>query len=324
MNWYYPLVFWLIPAAFLLIGIAVLVSLRSLVKLQTIASITPVWRLRIFLRYVSMAAFLILTIFALAEPRGGREAISAERSGVDIAVIFDISRSMLAADISPSRLERGSAVLGHVISSVESARFSLIPFKGEAVPIIPMTEDRIILDLWIKRLGPALSSAPGTNIEKALSAALSTFPPDVGRNRIMLIFSDGEALSGRVERLSRELSAQGIPVHAVLTGTEEGAPIPLGNGSNLLDESDSPVLSRANQDVLWNLSEDTSGSFHNLSLPGAVSGLIQSLEQERDFAESRGIRFKSIYQFRTFLLPAVLMLLLYFLIGIIPWPEHLS
>ncbi len=322
MNWAYPITFWGFLLVPLLITAGMLSGRRSRRFLKVMGKNSIEWQVRTFLRDLSLIVFFILAVLAASEPRGGREPVSGERSGLDVAVAFDVSRSMLAEDLIPSRLDRSVTALRQMTRTLGDARFSLIPFKGDAVLVVPMTEDRVILDLWIDRLGPGLSTVTGTDVEAALGRAKDSFPGDDGRDKVIVLITDGEALKGHVERVSRELAEKGIPIYVLAAGTEEGSTIPLSDGSYVKDSAGRPVVSRMNTTSLKRLSENTGGSYHDLSRPGAAADLIANIDDSRVFSESRGIRFIGVNRFRLFLFPALIFLLFFLLARIIPWRQR--
>lgn len=110
-----------------------------------VGGITP-WAVRTFFRDFSMAGFLVWTVLAASDPRRGRAPVPGERKGLDVVLLVDVSRSMLAQDIEPYRLDRAVSTIRLLSRSLDDARFALIPFKGDAEVIVPMTEDRTILD----------------------------------------------------------------------------------------------------------------------------------------------------------------------------------
>jgi Ca-activated chloride channel family protein len=319
MTWAYPVTFWGFLLLPILVFTAVLSGKRAGSVLNIMGKNSIEWQVRTFLRDLSLLVFFILSVLAAADPMGGRKPVSGERSGLDVAVAFDVSRSMLAEDLVPSRLERSVTAFRQITRTLGAARFSLIPFKGDAVLAVPMTEDRVILDLWTGRLGPGLSSVPGTDLEMALTRAYESFPGDDGRNRVIVLITDGESLSGHIERISRTLAEEGIPVHALAAGTEDGSTIPLGDGSYVKDSDGNPVVSRTDMTVLRRLAVNTGGSFHELSRPGSAGDMIRDIDENRDFSESRGIRFIGVHRYRIFLFPGMIFLLFFLSARIIPW-----
>jgi len=180
----------------------------------------------------------------------------------------------------------------------------------------------VILNVIIPSLGPGLSTAPGTNVEAALRVAWKSFPRSESRNRVLLLISDGETLKGRVERISRELAEVGIPVFVMAVGTVEGSVIPTDNGGFVRDPNGRAVVSRADVAILRRLAEETGGSFHMLSHPTASSSLIASINELRWISENQGIHFAGASSYRTFLLPALLLVFFYLIVRIVPWRKR--
>jgi len=319
MTWAYPATFWGFFILPLIILAALLSGRNSRHVLKAIGKETVSWDVRSFLRNLAMLFFAVLVILAAADPRSGRELISAERSGLDVAVAFDVSRSMLAEDLIPNRLQRSVLALEQITRALEGSRFSLTPFRGDANLLLPMTEDRVMLNLLIPSLGPGLSTAPGTDVEAALRVAWKSFPRSEGRDRVILLISDGESLKGRVERISRELAEVGIPVFVMAVGTVKGSAIPSGNGGFVKDPSGRTVVSRADVAVLRRLAEETGGSFHMLSHPTASSNLIASIDELQWVSENQGIHFAGASSYRSFLFPALLLVFFYLIVRIVPW-----
>ncbi|OQX29597.1 MAG: hypothetical protein B0D92_02880 [Spirochaeta sp. LUC14_002_19_P3] len=318
MNFVHPQSLWaLIPAA-AIIAAAVLTRRTILARLHVIGADTVERQVRLFLMDICMALFMILIITAAADPRGRRNPNAGNNTNLDTAVLFDVSRSMLTEDVPPNRLKAGIAALGQVIQALEGSRFSLIPFKGDAKILVPMTEDIVMLRLWMDRLGPNIFSSTGTNLEASLRTAMKSFPEGTAQRKIILLITDGEALSGNINRISRDLLVEGITVYAAATGTEEGGPIPSGNGSYVSDKSGSPAVSRADFRTMEQLAEDTGGSVYNLSRADAVSRLVDAIVSEQNFS-SRRSSFVGLYQYRLYLFPALLMLFFYLCIRIWPW-----
>ena len=314
-------IIWIVAVSLLVVA-SWCIGHRAYRRLVSIGQNSIEWQIRMYLRNLFLTSFLVLVTLAMADPRSGRKPVSGELKGLDIAIAFDVSWSMLVEDIQPNRLKSSISAIAQIIRTLEEARFSIIPFKGDAVPVIPMTEDRVMLNLWMAKLDPTISTAPGTNIETALQVAMSTFPSGSGRNRAIILITDGESLDGKTNRITRKLFEAEIPVHTMLAGTSEGGPIPLENGENLLDKFNHPVISRANIKPVEQIAKDTDGSIHQLRHPTAIAELIDVIKTNSKLLEGRGIRFTKAYRYRVFLLPALISLLFYLVARIFPWPKH--
>ncbi len=319
MTWVYAESLWGLVPVICIIVITGIVRRHTWRRLKILGQDSAEWLVRLSLRDFCLALFMVFAVLTIADPRRIGQSKTGHSSGLDAAIAIDVSRSMLVEDISPNRLRRSIAALGMIIQKLENARFSFTVFKGDAQTLVPMTQDGAILDLWINRLGTGLLTSPGTNLESALRAASSSFPAVVSRNRALLLITDGESLTGDVNRVARELIQDGIPVYAIITGTINGGPIPLRDGKVTTGDSEQPVISRANFNSVKRLTEDTGGSVYDLSQTGAIGRLIERIELDQDFSETSNIDFTGNYRYRMYLLPAMAMLLFYFMGRIIPW-----
>ena len=317
MSWAGAL--WALLALPILIPLIILRERHSWRELELFGENASRLQIRTLLRDMAMLGFFVMTLLAAADPRMGRQSMMSEFHGLDVAIAFDVSRSMLAKDVLPSRLKRSIAALKQIVLSLDDSRFSLVTFKGEAVLAVPMTEDRVMLDLWTARLGPALSTVGGTNIEAALRVAGNSFPRGDGRKRVVILISDGDSLSGQIDRMERDLSERNLPVYALAVGSSEGSVIQLADGSYVKDSRGRPVLSRVDKRTLRRVADNTGGAFFDITKPGATSRLISTIQGRRDFAEKRSIDFVNFYRYRLFLVPGMIFLLLFLLIRVAPW-----
>ena len=319
MSWSYPHVLWALAVLPALALVELRVWSRANREMPALAGARGDWPVRAFFRDLSAVFLAVSLVLAAADPQGGRAPVAGEGSGLDVVLAVDVSRSMLAEDVDPSRLDRAASLARLLAASLDDARFALVPFKGDASVAVPMTEDRAILDLWLDRLGPGLSTAPGTDVEAALRTAVSAFPPGEGRRRVLVLITDGEALSGQLDRIGRELAEEGQAVYAVAVGTGAGAPIPLPGGNYVASPDGETVVSRADVPALTRLASVTGGAFVDISRPGASAALLKDIEDDRAFVESRGIRFRPVSRYRMFLVPSLVFLLSALASRVFPW-----
>ena len=166
-------------------------------------------------------------ILAAARPQWGASEVEVEQEGIDVVVAVDISRSMLAEDIKPSRLTRAKVEVGELVENLDGDRVGLVFFAGAAFPQCPLTVDYAAARLFLSQAEPSMITAQGTNIESALSTALELFDEERGAYRAILLVTDGEDFAGGVEEIGKQLQQEGIVVFCVGMGSVGGAPIPL-------------------------------------------------------------------------------------------------
>jgi len=200
-------------------------------------------------------AFFIL---ALARPLYGTSVREARQESLDLVIALDVSASMLAEDIAPSRLERARLAIFQLVEQRAGDRIGLVVFSGDAFLQCPLTTDRSAFRLFLDAAGPDLLATPGTDFANALLTAHSALADDgeagPPRPRAVLVVSDGEDHEGRLGEAVDALRDEGVLLLAAGVGTEEGAPIPIYRGGQRVgfktDATGAQVTSRLEEGVL--------------------------------------------------------------------------
>ncbi|MFW5826200.1 MAG: vWA domain-containing protein [bacterium] len=281
--------------------------------------VTRLYAVKWFFSALAFDLFLVFAVLAAADITWGERPVEEDRAGLDVVFAVDVSRSMLADDADPTRLGRSLGVIRAVSRQLSAARMAIVAFKGEAITLMPLTEDTNALEVVLDRMGPALISAPGTNIEAGLAEALRSFPEATFAHRAIVLLTDGEALRGDPEQPVGDLRRRGIPALPVLAGSEEGAPVPAGDGSVLLDENGRPVVSRANPALLEDVATRTNGELLRLGDAEIVSELVRRLSGFAEVREREGFRLVPMRRYRLFLGAAILALLVSSAVRVVRW-----
>ncbi len=284
MTFEYPHLLWYL-LALPVGGVIVLVSIRR--SLRTIDDMTGDYRrreiqavnvVRYFVSAVLTTGAIASLIIALAEPAWGERTVEDERRGLELVFVLDVSNSMRAEDIDPSRLARARSVARSVAGRFPDAHKSVVIFKGAATVLVPMTVDAVSFDLAMNNLSGALITTAGTNIQDGLNAALDAFPGGSPRHRGILLFTDGEELVESADTVLDRIREDEVPIFAVQTGTEGGATIPLPSGGVLRDGDDEPVVAGVDGTVLRALAEVSGGRFYRIGDSGVTQALVDDLE----------------------------------------------
>ena len=254
---------------------------------------------------------------AAAGPRWGLESVEEESSAADLVLALDVSKSMLARDISPDRLERARVLARRVLRELPGDRIGLVAFAGRAYTLSPMTVDHGALQLYLDALDPEIVSQGGSSLAAAVRQAtdLARGPEDAGRG-VVLLATDGEALEDRSAVLEAADRAErvGITIHTVGVGTREGAPVPetAEQGARTEGYKRGPdgeiVISRLDEELLREVAERTGGRYVRLGEAGATDAILGTLQGlDRTTGEStRRVREKERYAW--FALAALLLL----------------
>lgn len=276
-----------------------------------------------FLSSLFLVLFVVFAVLSAAGITWGQRSVEEDRRGLDVVTVLDVSRSMLARDVQPSRLERGKELIRGMVQDLPDARFAVVAFKGSAFTLVPMTEDRTAIESFVRTLGTAVSSAGGSDIETGLREAIAAFPEGSGRNRAIVLISDGEALSGAAVAAAEEAGEAGIPIFTVAAGTREGTTISLASGDLLTDAEGQPVITAARPDLLNSLAEETEGESLSMMQADVFSGLIRGLSSYRTRREAEGFRLVSVERYQGFLIAALVFLFLHVLVRVVRWRNTL-
>lgn len=267
--------------------------------------------------FLSFAVALIA--IALARPQFGMHTEVRKARGMDLVLALDLSRSMMAKDVVPSRLKRARAELEILIDQLRGDRIGLVGFTSVAIPLCPLTVDHTALKLQLQSASPGEMPRGGTSLAQAIVAAkrMLKSADKNGRSKSILIITDGESHGDDAPAIAAEAKNEGIEVHVAGVGSRSGEPIPLVDESGrvtgyLKDRSGQTVITRLNDSSLRAVAQSGGGL---TALPGSSGGLelgsirehLRSLKRE-DF-EDRNVR---VYEerYHWFLLPAFLLLLL--------------
>ncbi len=268
---------------------------------------------------LSFVAFYVLLVASLAGISWGLTTVREDRSGLDVVFAVDVSLSMLVEDAQPSRLARSGDLMRAVVQDLDGARFGVVAFTGSATRLLPLTEDNAAIESTLNLMGPELLSTPGTDLERALTTALASFPADSDRHRAVVVFSDGEAHSGDETGPAREAAERGIGVFTVTVGTPEGGPVSLRDGGRAFDRDGNPVHSRAEPARMRRIAEIAGGVHLDASEAGVFSRLPDALSEFEGRRDSEGFRTVPVERYGFFLGWALVMLAIHVLVRSLRW-----
>jgi Ca-activated chloride channel homolog len=274
-------------------------------------------------------AVALLTLAAL-RPQYGQEQTMVRKAGIDVAIAFDISKSMLARDVVPSRIMAARTALKQLLTNISGDRVALVPFAGISFVQSPLTGDQSAIDMYLDELDPLQMPVGGTNIAEAIrrGTALLTGSADKGdrgaRSRVILLITDGEdnhpdrAKTARAA--AKQANEQGVLVLAVAVGTAMGEPIPIldeaGNHLGYVRGQDGqPVVSKLNLSLLEDLTgtpTETEGSrvFQFTGENDVITPLTAMLKGLQRSALEMAMRHRYNEKYQYLLFPAILLLLI--------------
>lgn len=224
---------------------------------------------------------------AASGPQWGLQAVEGSSSSVNVVLALDISKSMLARDVSPNRLERERIIVRRLLRDLRDARIGMVVFAGRAYVLAPLTNDQSALQLFVDALDPDIVSQGGSSLASALvqAANLARGPEGAAGERAVVLITDGEAHESEqeIEEAAERAQRSRVKIFTIAVGTERGAPVPevdpesgriIGYKKDPFGET---VVSRSNADLLRDIARSTGGTFYDASAGASTGNLIRQL-----------------------------------------------
>jgi len=250
------------------------------------------------LKFVLILLAIAAGVLAIMNLRQPADADSISRKGIDVVVALDVSKSMLATDLQPSRLERAKQFINKLMSEMPNDRIALVLFAGKAYMQMPLTTDHNAAQMFVTSAGPNAVPQQGTVISEALKMSANAFNTADRRFKAVVLISDGEDHDPEADKTSKELAEQGMMINTVGIGSPEGANIfDPSTGENKRDEMGNLVVTKLNEDELKMLAENTHGVYVRLQgSDEAVAAIKQNLSQ----IEKKALGDVSLMNFKTY------------------------
>ena len=217
------------------------------------------------LKLIFLLLGMSFLIISLVNPKMGTKLKTVKREGVDIVFALDVSKSMLAEDIAPNRLEKAKQIISKIIDKLGSDRVGIIIYAGNAYPLLPITTDHAAANMFLQGANPDMVSSQGTAINEALELAKTYYNNDEQTNRFLIVISDGEDHQEETKQVAQNIANEGIKLYTIGVGTEQGGPIPMKlNGSLIGYKKDSKgevVLTQRKPELLQGIADVGNGSY---------------------------------------------------------------
>ncbi len=266
------------------------------------------------IKMVLLAVTVFALIFALVNPKFGTRIETVKRQGVDIVFAIDVSKSMLAEDIAPSRLGKSKQLASQIINNLASDRIGIVGYAGSAFPMLPITTDYSMAKMYIQDMHTDMVSSMGTALREAIEVGSNYFD-DPKTSKVMILISDGEDHGEGINEAIAMAEDKGIKIITIGVGTPEGGQIPIKQNGRTIDYKKdvdgSTVVTKLNDATLKEIAEKTGGVFMYGSKTDEVLQLVdQTLQkiEKTDFESQQIADFQS--QFQWFVGLALLLLII--------------
>ena len=213
------------------------------------------------IKFCLLLSAITILIFMIARPQVGSKISHEKREGIEVLIALDISNSMLAQDVIPSRLEKSKLLIEDLVGHFTNDKVGLVVFAGDAFVQLPITNDYVSAKMFLQNINPSLITTQGTDLARAISLSQSCFTQREHIGRAIIVITDGEDHEGGALEAAREAYKKGINVFILGVGTSKGAPIPDGNGGYLKDNSGQTVLSALNEQMCQQVAKAGNGVY---------------------------------------------------------------
>lgn len=236
--------------------------LRKFGDPQLVKQLMPdVSRWRPAVKFWLLQAALALIIVMLARPQLGTKISHEKRQGIETIIAMDISNSMLAQDVTPSRLDRCKMMVENLVDNFTDDKIGLIVFAGDAFVQLPITSDYVSAKMFLSEIEPSLIATQGTDIATAINMAANSFTQQQGVGKAIIVITDGEDHEGGALEAAKAAKKKGMRVYVLGVGSDKGAPIPLGNGDYMKDRTGNTVMTKLNEEMCRQIAEAGGGAY---------------------------------------------------------------
>ena len=236
-------------------------------------------RFRPAVKFYLLLAALALLIVLVARPQFGTKISHEKRTGIETIIAMDVSNSMLAEDVAPCRLDRSKMMVENLVDHFTNDKIGLIVFAGDAFIQLPITSDYVSAKMFLSSISPSMIATQGTNIAAAINMSVNSFTQQKGVGKAIIVITDGEDHEGHAIEAAKEAKDKGMRVYVLGVGSPNGAPIPIGDGEYLKDNTGQTVMTGLNEQMCRELAQAGGGAYIHVD---NNSNAQQQLDTELD------------------------------------------
>ena len=236
--------------------------LRRFGDIELVHQLMPnVSRFRPAVKFWMLLGALTLLIVMLARPQLGTKISHEKRTGIETIICLDVSNSMLAEDVAPSRLDRSKMMIENLVDHFTNDKIGLIVFAGDAFVQLPITSDYVSAKMFLSNISPGMIATQGTDIATAVNMASHSFTQQEGVGKAIIVITDGEDHEGGALEAAKDARERGMNTYVLGVGSPDGAPIPTGDGDYLKDNTGQTVMTGLNEDMCRQLADAGGGAY---------------------------------------------------------------
>ena len=254
---------------------------------------------------------LAVMIIMVARPQMGAKISHEKRNGIEAIICMDISNSMLAEDVVPSRLDKSKMLVENMVDHFTNDKIGLVVFAGDAFVQLPITSDYVSAKMFLQNIDPSLIQTQGTDIARAINVAMHSFTQQDKVGRAIIVITDGEDHEGGAEEAAAQAKKAGINVFILGVGSTKGAPIPIGNGNYLKDNTGQTVMTHLNEQMCQQIANAGSGTYIHVDNTSDAQDELNDQLTKLQKGETNSVIYSEYdEQFQAFGILAIILLIL--------------
>lgn len=258
-----------------------------------------------------LQAALALLIVMLARPQMGAKIANDKRNGIETIIALDISNSMLAEDVVPSRLAKSKLLIENLVDNFTNDKIGLVVFAGDAFVQLPITSDYVSAKMFLQNTDPSLIATQGTDIAQAIRLSMNSFTQQEKVGRAIILITDGEDHEGGAQEAAQEARKKGINVFILGVGDVKGAPIPLPQGGYMKDENGQTVMSALNEKMCQEVAQAGKGTYIHVNNTNDAQKQLNNQLAKLQKGETNSVIYSQYdEQFQAFGMLALLLLII--------------
>lgn len=269
-------------------------------------------RWRPLTKFCIVESALAMLILTLARPQMGTKISHEKRTGIETIIAMDVSNSMFAQDVEPSRLDRSKMMVENLVDNFTDDKVGLIVFAGDAFVQLPITSDYVSAKMFLSDINPSMIATQGTDVARAIDMAMHSFTQQQGIGKAIIVITDGEDHEGGAVEAAEKARKKGMRVYVLGVGSTSGSPIPVAEaGGYLKDNAGNTVMSALNEDMCKQIAKAGGGAYiHVDNNSNAQEQLNAELDKLAKKETSSTIYSDYDEQFQAFAIIALLLLII--------------
>ena len=262
-------------------------------------------------KFALLMAALSLLIVLLARPQMGSRISKEKRNGIETIIALDISNSMMATDVVPSRLDKSKLLVENLVDHFTNDKIGLVVFAGDAFVQLPITSDYVSAKMFLQNIDPSLIASQGTDIARAIDVSMHSFTQAEKVGKAIIVITDGEDHEGGAVEAAKIARKKGINVFILGVGDPKGAPIPTGDGGYMTDNTGQTVMSALNEEMCREVAKAGSGVYIHVDNTSDAQSRLNNELTKLQKGETESVVYSEYdEQFQAFGILVILLLII--------------